>query len=72
MCAEDKLALDIADLLGVPKNIIWYEVRFAYNKAPTIQCEYEIWAGNVPKVVDGEIVQMKKKYKIHVEEINND
>jgi hypothetical protein len=64
---------DILKLLGMEdKHVIWLELRCAYDETPTVKCEYEVQDGDNPLVRDNAIVTEKKKYKIVLEEIEEE
>lgn len=42
MYYSNKLAIKLAEALGLPKHLIWYELRFAYDSEPRVRCELEL------------------------------
>ena len=70
MYYANELALKLAEALDLPKNLIWYNLRFSYDSEPRVRCEFELHEedGSI-KVEDGEILTAVKEFKIHAEEI---
>ncbi len=60
------LSIAVAELLSLPKHIIWFVVDFSLKKGYTVKCEFELQDGDWPLInKDGIIETMKKRYKIH-------
>ena len=69
MYYPNELASKLAEVLGLPKHLIWYDLKFSYNSEPRICCEFELQENGGPKIRDNKIVSVVKKFKIHTEEI---
>jgi hypothetical protein len=35
-----QLGQKLCEALGLPKNVLWFELRVAYDEAVTVKCEY--------------------------------
>jgi hypothetical protein len=65
--------LEMIKLLNLPEGVRWFTLNCAYDKLPTVECEYEIQDKGSPKVGrDGMIETIRKKYKINLEEIKEE
>ena len=73
MYLPNKLAIKLAEALGLPKHLIRYTLSFAYDSEPRVRCELELHEedGSI-KVEDGKILTVCKEFKIHAEEIEKD
>jgi len=73
MYLPNKLAVKLAEALGLPKHLTRYELSFAHDREPRVRCELELHEedGSI-KIEDGKILTVCKEFKIHAEEIEKD
>ena len=67
-----KFEVEMIKLLGLPEGVIWFNLKCAAGRVPTVECEYEVRDGEYPKIgEDGLIERMRKKYKVKLEEMES-
>jgi hypothetical protein len=53
---------DFGKLLGLPKNVVWFELRCAVNEAVTVKCAHY---PDIPEIDDsGELVKLFSEYTL--------
>ena len=72
MYYPNELALKLAEVLGLPKHLIWYELKFSSADLPRVRCELELQEAGNPKVENGKILTVFKEFEIHAEEIKKE
>ncbi|HUV85458.1 MAG TPA: hypothetical protein VMV86_07100 [Methanosarcinales archaeon] len=62
------LSIAVAELLALPKHLIWFTIDFSLDKGHTVECEFELQDGDCSLINEaGNIETMKKEYEIHCE-----
>lgn len=73
----EQFALDLAEILGLPKHVIEYELRFSAGEIPTVKCKFERWFDENDMVTENwsanySLKKIKQKYRVSIEKIDEE
>ena len=68
MYYPNEFGLELAEALGLPKHLVRYELKFAYDSPPMVHCEMEIWDES-DATIKQNVRTVFEKYRITAERI---